>query len=90
MATILGMIVSEPPPDLQVHDSHLDPQLNALCQRALGKEPAGRFQSGKEFADAIDAYLSRSPGEGNSAPESPGHTSTAQKGLLGKLKSIFK
>jgi serine/threonine-protein kinase len=58
LATVLGTIVSDLPPPLQSHCPDLDPRLDELCQRALRKAQAERYQSGQEMASAIEAYLS--------------------------------
>ena len=58
LATMLGTIVSDPPPQLQMHCPDLDERLNGLCLKALSKQQSDRYQSGQEFADAIDAWLS--------------------------------
>jgi serine/threonine protein kinase len=59
LVTLLGTIVSDTPPPLQSYCSDLDPHLDELCQRALIKEQADRYQSGLEMASAIEAYVSR-------------------------------
>ncbi|MFO1095116.1 MAG: serine/threonine-protein kinase [Planctomycetaceae bacterium] len=76
LATILGSIVSEPPPPPRVHCPDLDPALEAICLRALAKTPAQRFAAAREFADVIDVYL-REGGQAatlllsQTAPKSP-------------------
>jgi serine/threonine protein kinase len=35
----------------------LDPRLDAICLKALEKQPAGRYRSAKEFADVLTEYL---------------------------------
>lgn len=83
IATIMGTIVSDPPPALDVFQEGLDPRLNSICQKALGKMTSDRFQDGESFRQAIQAYL-----DGNDPI--PNEKATTQKGLLGGLGSIFR
>jgi serine/threonine-protein kinase len=39
----------------------LDPRLDALIRRAMEKDPAARFQSAEELADALEALGARTP-----------------------------
>lgn len=97
LATILGTIVSEPPPDLQVHSADLDPSLNEICQKALGKEPADRFQTGEQFAAAIDQWQaahseSHADGSSGESSENP-HAAegTDRSGRITRMiRSLFK
>jgi hypothetical protein len=41
----------------------LDPKLDAICLKALEKQPANRYRSAKEFADALSDYLRGGGGE---------------------------
>jgi len=54
---ILNSVVNDDP----VPPRHLDPsiprELDAICLRALEKEPEDRFQSAKDMADEIDRFL---------------------------------
>jgi serine/threonine-protein kinase len=61
LATILGSIVSEPPPPPRTRCPELDPVLEAVCLRALAKHPADRFASARQFAEIIDVYLRNGP-----------------------------
>ncbi len=53
-AATLWRVVSEPiaPPSRYLFD--LDPRLSAVCMKALERDPARRFQSCGEFADALE------------------------------------
>lgn len=57
LATLLGSIVSDEPTPLRKHCPDLSPALEALCLRALEKEPKRRFASAREMGATIDAYL---------------------------------
>ena len=48
----------------------LDPRLDALCLKALAKDPADRYASAKDFADALGEDLQR-PAEASTAPTTP-------------------
>ena len=90
LATILGTIVAERPADLQVHDPTIDEGLNAICQKALEKEPADRFQTGQEFAAAIDEWLEGRSFE-SSSDDAPDPASAEKDGRFSRiLRSIFK
>lgn len=98
LATMLGAIVAEPPADLQIHVQSLDAGLNTICQKALEKETEDRFQSGQEFAQAIETYLSEQPESATSAPatdpkepENPPETPPPKQEtrLIRVLKSVF-
>lgn len=60
-ATILGSIVSEPPPPLSRRCPGIEPVLEALCLRALAKSPSNRYASAQELADCIADYLAVGP-----------------------------
>ena len=94
LATILGTIVSEPPPEIQVHVPELDANLNRLVQKALNKEPEDRYQSGQEFANAIDDWLTNAGPISAPAPEPSAGTEPSTEPVSRKLsrmlKSLFK
>lgn len=91
LATILGTIVSERPADLQIHLPDLDEGLNAICQKALEKEPVDRFQTGEEFAAAIDGWLSGSQASAEPISSASGDAEPEKDGRFSRiLRSIFK
>lgn len=62
LATIAA-VLTEPAPPLEV-----DPELDAVVARCLEKEPAGRFSSADELADALEGWSeSESSGSGRGA-----------------------
>ncbi|MBI1247950.1 protein kinase [bacterium] len=95
LATILGAIVSDPPPTLDCHCPHLDAELSKLCLKALEKDQSKRYQSGQELADAIDAYLrgevlpsDETPSKSESTdPETPAETAN-QESFLQRLWNL--
>ncbi len=44
-------------PSLQRLNPHVDPELDAVIQRALARDPADRYQSAPEFGDALAEYI---------------------------------
>jgi serine/threonine protein kinase len=50
---LIGQITSDDPPPPSRFRPGLDPRLDALCARALAKQPAERFPSMRAFADAL-------------------------------------
>ena len=53
-------ILKEDPPDLPVAERHIPPALARIVSRCLEKSPAGRFQSARDLAFALDALTSPS------------------------------
>ncbi len=86
LATLLGSIVADAPTPPRKHCPDLDPALEAICLKALEKEPARRYSSAAQLADTLDAFLrgDRSTAESSSAP-SPAAPSAAPTGLFGRL-----
>ena len=67
MQVLAQVLMDEPPPPSKFTPS-LDPQLEAICLKAMAKTPSDRYASMSEFAVALQDYL-----RGNSPP-------TAQSG----------
>jgi tetratricopeptide (TPR) repeat protein len=57
VAAILAQILSHDPPPPSHHRPGLDPRLDAVCLRALAKQPAERFAGMEELARALDDCL---------------------------------
>jgi tetratricopeptide (TPR) repeat protein/serine/threonine protein kinase len=57
LTALLCQILLEEPPPLQKYRVDIDPQLEAICRKALAKQPENRFASMKEMAAALEAYL---------------------------------
>ncbi len=54
LATVLGQILAAPVPPLRAFRPDAPAWLEAVCDRAMAKNPAERFASMAEFADALD------------------------------------
>lgn len=59
----------------------LDPALDAICLKAIAKQPADRYPSAKDFATALAGYL-RGSGDGGAADDTS-DTTGAWHGLAG-------
>ncbi|HEY7327683.1 MAG TPA: protein kinase [Gemmataceae bacterium] len=64
---VIGQIVHLEPEPPSKRRPGIDPRLEAICQKAMAKDPAARFASMKEFAAAIDAVLRTPTAAGASA-----------------------
>ena len=60
-----------PPPRITDHAPHLPAALNDVIGRAMAKNPADRFQTAREFADAAAAALHGGHGVAGTAPPLP-------------------
>src|SRR6267143_1990937 len=58
MAQLMFKIANDPPTDMRTISPELAPPLVAFVERALGKNPDERFQTGEEFGGALRATLS--------------------------------
>jgi eukaryotic-like serine/threonine-protein kinase len=54
---ILRRVMGERPADPSTHNPAVTPQLDAVVQKALAKDPAARFGSAREFADALKTAI---------------------------------
>jgi predicted Ser/Thr protein kinase len=56
LGALMGQIVLDPPPPLSKFRPDIDPALEAICQKALAKQPADRYVSMRAFAQALEAW----------------------------------
>jgi len=56
----MSAILKEEPPDLPMAERHIAPGLGRIVDRCLEKNPAGRFQSTRDLAFALDALSAHS------------------------------
>ncbi|MDL2718626.1 MAG: protein kinase [Acidobacteriota bacterium] len=59
LTSISYKIVHEPYPPLQTYDAAIPSEFNPVMDRALAKDPAARFQSGKDFVQALSEFRAR-------------------------------
>ena len=57
MGVVIGLILAAPVPPVKEFRADVDSRLDAICRKAMAKEPADRFASMAEFADALGKYL---------------------------------
>jgi tRNA A-37 threonylcarbamoyl transferase component Bud32 len=58
-AEIVRCLVLDDVPSLRAHAPNVDPDLAAICQRALAVQPDERYASAQDFQGDLDLYLSR-------------------------------
>ena len=59
LTSISYKIVHEEYPSPQTYDAAIPVELNPILARALAKDPAARFQSGKDFVGALSEFRAR-------------------------------
>jgi serine/threonine protein kinase/Tfp pilus assembly protein PilF len=76
LGELMAQIVFRPPPPPSQFRPDIDAELDVICLKALEKEPALRFGSMLEFANALERYSLGTP-QGSSPTESPMPAATA-------------
>ena len=61
-AQTLKRLLYEPIPKLQQVDSDISPAFDTICDKALSRDPAQRFASCGEFADALETVMQQCGG----------------------------
>jgi serine/threonine protein kinase/HEAT repeat protein len=83
LASVFAQILTrEPEPPSKLRPG-LDPDLEAICLKAMAKKPKDRFTSMDEMADALERYLK---GEASSVKTRPAAASTAKGQAAGVTK----
>ncbi len=57
MTVVIGQILTAPAPPVKEFRPDVDSRLDAICRKAMAKEPADRFSSMAELANALGYYL---------------------------------
>jgi serine/threonine protein kinase len=65
---VIGQILHVQPQPPSKLRPDLDPRLEAVCLKAMAKDPAARYASMKEFANALGACLKSSVGSATGSP----------------------
>ena len=58
---ILANISEGPTPETRLADPSICPALNAICLKAMDKQPSGRYQTAAELADDVQRWLADEP-----------------------------
>jgi predicted Ser/Thr protein kinase len=58
LASLIAQVLTEHPPPPSAHRPDLDRTLEAVCLKAMARDPARRFQTMAEFAAALAGFLS--------------------------------
>ena len=61
ITVVIGQILAAPAPPVKEFRPDVDSRLDAICRKAMAKEPTERFASMAELADALDQYLKAPP-----------------------------
>ena len=83
LATVTYNILEIDPLSSEQVRSSVDPEVLDVVRRAIQKDPARRFQSGYEFAQALRAAQTGSP-----APRGPQGTHMLAAGSVGQARSV--
>jgi hypothetical protein len=73
LGALIGQVLIEEPPPPSLLRTQIDKTLEAICLKAMAKDPSRRFHSMTEFAAALGAFL------GNEAPPHPGLTGSTAR-----------
>ncbi|KXO99458.1 protein kinase domain-containing protein [Tsukamurella pseudospumae] len=80
IAAVMGAHLYQPVPAVHERGPGLPPELDAVFQRALAKDPGDRFATSGEFAEALAAIAAASPAARAAAPtvadDDPGYAAT--------------
>ncbi len=83
---VIGKILHVEPEPPSRHRPGIDPRLDAVCLKAMAKDPTARFSTMKEFAAAIDAALN-APGAPGPAVETAKANATRLEGDVQSTQS---
>lgn len=64
LTQVLGMHIAAERPIPSEFREGLDPRLDAICTRAMAKNPDDRYPTAKALADALDAFARQAPATG--------------------------
>ena len=82
---LMERIVKQPVGRLSERDASIPPVFDDILERALAKEPADRFQRGREFAEALRAMRADAAGTPLSDEPSLGTEDPAQQEALNRI-----
>jgi WD40 repeat protein len=88
VADVLGQVLHTEPEPPSRHRPGVDARLEALCLRALAKDPTRRYPSMKDFAEALGEYLKGSPAEPVAPPAPPAAATAAPSATLEAVQGL--
>ncbi len=80
---LIGQILTVDPPPVEMHRADIDQPLADICAKAMAKKVEHRFQTMKDFADALQAYLQDAVGQ-EQLIDSPAHVGIKEQVKLAK------
>src|SRR5207247_1340011 len=57
-SAVIGKLLHEDPPALDTRRPGVPPPLAAICERAMARNPADRYQSASSLAEALESFVS--------------------------------
>jgi serine/threonine protein kinase len=66
--SVMAQILTQSPPNPSTHRADLDPDLEAICLKAMSKKPGERYASMNEFATALADHLRKPKPAGTQPP----------------------
>ena len=87
LATVMKRALVDPPPPIEQLRSGVPDSLTQICNRALSKEPAARFSTMGELAEALQRIVSRLPDDRPSASNG-GRDSAGETTLLSDVQLV--
>jgi len=90
MAEIFRNVVQGKSTSIRVHMPELDPGVAAIIEKATKGEPAARYQSGREFAAALEKWWNAHPPTESGTQLDPSSVQPVDAGNLGTPSKAFK
>ena len=67
-AMVVGQVMFAEPAPPSTHQPGIDPELDAICLKAMAKRPSGRYPSMEVMAESVGDYLGRAESPPKSIP----------------------
>ena len=82
---LIGQILTVEPPPVETHRADIDSKLAEICAKAMAKNVADRFESMKEFSDALREYLQETADQSSSSSQLAEHAELKERVKLARL-----